>query len=164
MDFTRQGYVPQLKVHGSSDAMCIRRDFDAQEAREGREQAQIGLMDRHFGERFVWELATHPILLDAAEAILGPDLLLLATHFFCKYPVAPETGERFVVWHQDVTYWGLEPPLALSAWYAVDNSDPENGCMRVIPGTHVRLREHGTSARRQGNIIRSGVTIKGTAA
>ena len=55
------------------------------------------------------------------SAVIGPDVMLLATHFFCKYPTGPE--EKFAAWHQDVTYWGLEPPLAVTAWYAVDDSD-----------------------------------------
>jgi ectoine hydroxylase-related dioxygenase (phytanoyl-CoA dioxygenase family) len=103
----------------------------------------------------VWELASHPAILDAVEAVLGPDVMLLATHFFCKYPAPPTTHhpERFVAWHQDVTYWGLEPPLTVTAWYAVDNSDAENGCMRVIPGSHRGgIREHG-KADRAGNLL-----------
>jgi len=86
---------------------------------------------------------------------MGPDILLLATHFFCKYPEpgeAAEGPEKFVAWHQDVTYWRLEPAFALTAWYAVDDSDAENGCMRVIPGTHAEIRDHGTSER-AGNLL-----------
>jgi ectoine hydroxylase-related dioxygenase (phytanoyl-CoA dioxygenase family) len=43
--------------------------------------------------------------------------------------------------------------MAITAWYAVDDSDAENGCMRVIPGTHRGgIREHGKSGR-QGNLL-----------
>lgn len=155
--FAREGFLAPLRVvHDAAGVGAVRARFDALEAVEGRERCQIGLVDRHFDQRFVWELATCPAVLDAVEAVLGPDVLLLATHFFCKYPAAGEAAavpaERFVAWHQDVTYWGLEPPLAVTAWYAVDDSDVENGCMRVIPGTHDALREHGTSAR-AGNLL-----------
>jgi ectoine hydroxylase-related dioxygenase (phytanoyl-CoA dioxygenase family) len=75
--------------------------------------------------------------------------MLLATHFFCKYG---GSGKQ-VAWHQDVTYWNLEPPRAITAWYAVDDADPENGCMRVIPGTHAGgIRAHGKSAL-EGNLL-----------
>lgn len=159
--FERDGYVNGVRVHDRAGADRVRAEFDALEQAEGREKCQIGLVDRHFDQRFVWNLATHPAILDAVEAIMGPDILLLATHFFCKYPSAspapahPPTGtpsQKFVAWHQDVTYWGLEPPFALTAWYAVDDSDVENGCMRVIPGTHHALREHGTS-QKSGNLL-----------
>ena len=167
--FQRDGFLTNVRVREGAAADAARRDFDALEAREGREQCQIGLVDRHQDVRFVWELATDPRILDAVEAVMGPDiLLLLATHFFCKYPTAaaPDapphwddarkqqtgTAERFVAWHQDVTYWGLDPPFALTAWYAVDNSDVENGAMRVIPGTHFAIREHST-ATTAGNLL-----------
>jgi len=43
-------------------------------------------------------------------------------------------------WHQDASYWG--GATKVSAWVALDNAIPENGCLRVVPGSHDRLREH----------------------
>jgi non-heme Fe2+,alpha-ketoglutarate-dependent halogenase len=149
--FERDGFLRRVPVLTGSDPDRVRAAFDALEAAEGQERSQIGLIDRHFDQRFVWSLATHPTILDAVEAVIGPDVILLATHFFCKYP-SGGAGERFVAWHQDVTYWGLEPPSAVTAWYAVDDADVENGCMRVIPGTHRGIREHG-KAEREGNLL-----------
>jgi hypothetical protein len=155
--FEQSGFLTGIRVMDEAGAERIRLQFDALEAAEGRERCQIGLLDRHLDQPFVWELATYPAVLDSIEAVMGPDILLLATHFFCKYPelnAQPEAGHagKFVAWHQDVTYWGLEPPYAVTAWYAVDDSDVENGCMRVIPGTHDAIREHGKAAR-AGNLL-----------
>src|SRR5437867_11437367 len=86
--FEANGCVSGLRVLGSAEADEVRRQFDALEAAEGRERCQIGLLDRHFDQRFVWELATHPVVLECVAAVLGPDVMLLATHFFCKYPGA----------------------------------------------------------------------------
>src|SRR4051794_12012595 len=80
------GFAAPLRIHDARSAETARRAFDALEAAEGRERCQIGLLDRHFDQTFVWELATHPAILDAVEAAIGPDIMLLATHFFCKYP------------------------------------------------------------------------------
>lgn len=147
--YHREGFLTGIRIAADTEALYYRQQFDRLEARTGREIAQIGLVDRHFEEPFIWELATHPKILDCAECLLGPNILLLATHFFCKY--GPE--EKFVAWHQDATYWGLEPPRTLTVWYAVDDSDRENGCMRVIPGTHRNgIREHGKSEM-QGNLL-----------
>jgi ectoine hydroxylase-related dioxygenase (phytanoyl-CoA dioxygenase family) len=41
-----------------------------------------------------------------------------------------------VLWHQDGHYWPLEPMEVITIWLAVDDSTPENGCMRVIPRSH----------------------------
>jgi ectoine hydroxylase-related dioxygenase (phytanoyl-CoA dioxygenase family) len=147
--YRANGVLAPIRIHDAAGAANVRAQFDALEATEGRETAQIGLLDRHFDQRFIRELATHPKILDCAEALLGPDILLLATHFFCKYG----DGERFVAWHQDAAYWGLEPPVTLTAWYAVDDSDRENGCMQALPGTHRDgRREHG-KATTAGNLL-----------
>ena len=143
-----EGFVSGIRVEDEAGALHYQRQFDALEAKEGREKCQTGMLDRHFDLEFIWQLATHPKILDCIEDLIGPNILLLATHAFCKY--GPQ--ENFVAWHQDVTYWGLEPPEALTAWYAIDDSDRENGCMRVITGTHLGLREHGESER-EGNLL-----------
>ena len=150
-EFAARGFIPRLRVHDAAAAAAVREQFDAVEAAEGPERCQIGLLDRHWDDRFVWDVAAHPAILNAVQEVMGPDVMLLATHFFCKYP---EEGEptRFVAWHQDVTYWGLDPPFALTAWYAVDDADVGNGCMRVVPGTHAAIREHGKSGR-AGNLL-----------
>ncbi|HIL09419.1 MAG TPA: phytanoyl-CoA dioxygenase family protein, partial [Candidatus Latescibacteria bacterium] len=70
-------------------------------------------------------------LLDIAEEYLGPNIALFASHYISK---PPEDGQP-VLWHQDGSYWPLEPMEVVTLWLAVDDSLPENGCMRVVPGT-----------------------------
>ena len=118
--YRREGYLSGLPIAEPMDAARYQAEFDSIEKAEGREKCQIGILDRHFEEPFIWELASHPRVLDCVEALIGRDILLMATHAFCKYG-DPNAGS-FVAWHQDVTYWGLEPPSALTAWYAIDDS------------------------------------------
>jgi len=149
--FEEHGYLTGLPVHNRAEVTQIRQAFDEFEAREGKENCETGLLGRHVDVRFVWEQASQPKILDCIEALMGTDIMVLSTHFFCKYPSS--TTQKFVAWHQDVTYWGLKPPFALTAWYAIDDSDVENGCMRVIPGSHRRgIMEHGQSTR-PGNLL-----------
>ena len=144
-EWERNGFLTHLRIHDAAENARVRAQFDALEAVEGQEKCQIGLVDRHWDQPFIWEIAAHPRILDAVEEVMGPDIMLLATHFFCKYPRGEGEPEKFVAWHQDVTYWGLEPAFAITAWYAVDDADVENGCMRALPGTHDCIREHGKS-------------------
>jgi Phytanoyl-CoA dioxygenase (PhyH) len=147
--YHRDGFLSGIRVMTDAEVQHYRDEFDALEAKEGREKAYNGIFDRHFDQRFIWDIATHPKILDCVGAILGPDVLMLSTHCFCKY--GPE--EKFVAWHQDLRYWGLEPPVEVSAWYAVDDSDRGNGCMRVIPRLHRDgLVEHGKSSQ-PGNLL-----------
>ena len=147
--YRTEGYLSGVSILDGLAAAEVERQFNDLEAREGEEHCEFKLLDPHFTERFAWDIATIPKTLDCIEALIGPDILLMATHFFCKYGPRRE----YVGWHQDVTYWGLEPPTAVSAWYAVDGSDPGNGCMQVVPGTHREgIRTHG-KADAEGNLL-----------
>ncbi len=147
--YRKDGFLTGIHISDETEATRHRQAYDALEAEVGKETCEIGLVDWHFDYQFIWEIATHPKIVDVIESLIGPDVMLLATHFFCKY--GPR--DKFVAWHQDVTYWGLEPPDAITAWYAIDASDTGNGCMQVIPGSHQRgIQEHGTSER-AGNLL-----------
>jgi ectoine hydroxylase-related dioxygenase (phytanoyl-CoA dioxygenase family) len=59
---------------------------------------------------------------------------------FCKPP-----GDGLAVpWHQDGHYWPIRPLATCTVWVALEASDRENGCLRVIPGSHdpAQLIEH----------------------
>lgn len=70
-------------------------------------------------------------LLDIAEQFIGPNIALFASHYISK----PPFDGQAVLWHQDGSYWPLQPMEVVTLWLAVDDALPENGCMRVIPGT-----------------------------
>ncbi|WP_051731894.1 phytanoyl-CoA dioxygenase family protein [Kitasatospora phosalacinea] len=72
-------------------------------------------------------------LVDIAERFLGPDVACFTAHYVCK----PPYDGRPVLWHQDGAYWKLTPMEALTVWLAVDHSNRGNGCLRMIPGSHV---------------------------
>jgi non-haem Fe2+, alpha-ketoglutarate-dependent halogenase len=137
--FSRDGYcfpIPVLdtdEVRGfSSDFFNFyRRSENLLAALAPREQASV-LSETHTSLEWVYRLAAHPRVLDAVEAILGPNLLIWGSRWFTKMP-----GDKtYITWHQDGTYWGLHPPDVATAWIALSESSAENGCMRVIPGTH----------------------------
>ncbi|HEX8496878.1 MAG TPA: phytanoyl-CoA dioxygenase family protein [Actinomycetales bacterium] len=83
-------------------------------------------------DAFWVRLVSDPRLLDIAELFVGPDISLFASHYIAK---APFSGKA-VLWHQDGAFWPLEPMKVVTLWLAVDDSTPENGCLRVVPGSH----------------------------
>lgn len=91
-------------------------------------------LDTHLvtGDPFWVRLVGDDRLLDIAEIFVGPDIALFASHYISKPPFSGQP----VLWHQDGAYWPLEPMDVVTVWLAVDPSLPENGCMRVIPGSH----------------------------
>ena len=89
----------------------------------------------------VWlEFAALPDILDMVEQLIGPDFLLWGTTVFGK----PAFSGKEVPMHQDGEYWPIRPLATCSAWIALDDATPENGCLSVVPGSHrdKRLRRH----------------------
>jgi len=89
------------------------------------------LQSRHMDSPLIAALASHPEIIGRMASLYGPDLILWATNFFNKEP-----GGNEIPWHQDLSYWPLEPLINISAWIAIDNVTTENSCVRIIPGSH----------------------------
>lgn len=85
-------------------------------------------------------LAREPEIVELVSSVLGDDVILWGCHVFCK----PGGDGYETPWHQDGHYWPIRPLATCTAWVALDRSDRENGCLRVIPGSHAnrQLHEH----------------------
>lgn len=83
-------------------------------------------------DAFWTRLVTDKRFLDIAQIFLGPDLVNFTAHYICK----PAKNGQAVLWHQDGSYWNLDPMEAITLWLAVDKSNKDNGCLKVIPGSH----------------------------
>jgi ectoine hydroxylase-related dioxygenase (phytanoyl-CoA dioxygenase family) len=86
------------------------------------------------------ELAREPELVDLVSGVIGEDVILWGCHVFCK-----PAGEGYETpWHQDGHYWPIRPLATCTVWVALEPSTRENGCLRVIPRSHVgqHLHEH----------------------
>jgi len=68
-------------------------------------------------------LVRHPGILDAVESLIGPDILVLTSTFFIKEANSP----TFAAWHQDATYFGIEPFEHVTAWVALSDATEEAG-------------------------------------
>ncbi len=78
-------------------------------------------------------LASHPGITNVIGRIMGEEPALFAHQAILK---PPRVG-REKPWHQDHAYFNLPMGTEIvSVWLSLDHATPENGCMRVIPGTH----------------------------
>ncbi len=105
--------------------------------------------DRHLDIPGLSRLVTEPEIIRRAQAIIGSDLFCWRTEFFPKNPGDAGTG-----WHQVETYaigetsQGMleatdrspDAPMELTIWVAFTEASRENGCMKVIPGSHRQWR------------------------
>ena len=76
--------------------------------------------------------ARNPDILDMVTQILGEDIAVWNSSYFGK----PAHDGKRVPWHQDGRYWPIRPLASCSVWIAIDDSNTENGCLRIIPGSH----------------------------
>jgi ectoine hydroxylase-related dioxygenase (phytanoyl-CoA dioxygenase family) len=132
--FNEEGYLSGFRVFNEDQVKQNRLRSDALLEKFIKEGKGSYAIDR-FQDRFatIYDLATAPSILDIVEDIIGPDIVCWATHYFCKMP----GDDMGVSWHQDCSYWALTPSKTVTVWLAIDDADRQNGCMRVIPGSHL---------------------------
>lgn len=84
------------------------------------------------GSKDFLNLAMDRDIVDLVAQLIGEDVVLWGCHIFCKPP-----GDGFETpWHQDGHYWPIRPLATCTVWVALEESSVENGCLRVIPGSH----------------------------
>lgn len=89
---------------------------------------------------FFKELAFHPKMVAIAMTLVGPDVKVIQSMTLLK---PPRVGTP-KAWHQDNAYFLLTPNHVFGFWVALDDTTPENGCMHIVPGSHLNgVAEHG---------------------
>ena len=101
------------------------------------------------------DLIRHPRILDAIEDVIGPDILVWTSTFFIKEPHSP----TFAAWHQDGTYFGLEPKQQVCAWVALTDATREAGCMEQLSSHGAPRQYHHAALGLANSINRAGQTI-----
>lgn len=153
--YNEHGFVHPITALSGEEAADYRRRFEDYERQHDGGKVYSNSSKVHLLETWAAELASHPTILDAAEDVLGPDLMVWATNIFAKEPHNP----AYVSWHQDSTYWGLSKPDVVTVWIALSPATQESGCMRIISGTHKwdQIAHEDTLA--PGNLLTRGQDI-----
>ncbi|MDA1310637.1 MAG: phytanoyl-CoA dioxygenase family protein [Proteobacteria bacterium] len=130
--YRQDGYVTPLPAISAERAGALKSRYDALRAQSETEVTATLRSKPHLVLPWLYDLVLDPAVTEPVSAILGPNLLAWGSSFFAK----PAGDPGYVSWHQDANYWGLEPHEVLTAWIAFSPSRRENGCMRMIPGSH----------------------------
>ncbi|HSC66930.1 MAG TPA: phytanoyl-CoA dioxygenase family protein, partial [Cellvibrio sp.] len=94
--------------------------------------------------RLLMAVSRHSLLLEWAtgeplkgilQQLLGAGVLLSQAHHNCIMTKQPAFSSS-TGWHRDSRYWSFARPELVSAWLALGDERPENGCLRVLPGSH----------------------------
>ncbi len=132
--FKRDGFVFPVPALTADDVATFNDGITRAEAHiggslmgfEGKYRANLHLLCK-----WANDLVRHPVVLDAVEDLIGPDILVWTSRFFIK-EAHQEDG---AAWHQDATYFDLDPPDMVTPWVALSDAPIESGCMEVVPGS-----------------------------
>ena len=157
-DYRYHGFLFPIRVLTAQEAAQCMADLERVEARLG---ASLGVGEKKWRSAaytylpWVDALVRHPRILDAVEDVIGPDILVYMSTFFIKEPGAP----AFTAWHQDSTYFGLDPHEHVTAWVAFSDASRQAGCMDVVSAHGAPRQMHHKAARIEHSLNGAGQVI-----
>lgn len=154
-DYRRDGFLFPLRAMSAEQAASYRAKLEAFEAEYGDAAGDVLRSKSHLVLKWVSEITRLDPVLDVVESILGPNLYVWGSSFFIKNPHHP----GFVAWHQDAPFSSIPAGgEMLTAWIALAPSIPENGCLKVVPGTQTEQAPH-TFVEGTNNLLSQGQEI-----
>ena len=130
--YERDGYICPVDAFSADRARGWRERLEDFERAEGRKMSRGHNFKPHLLFPWADEIVHAPEVLDAVEDLIGPDIRLF---HLTAWPKDAGSGTH-VSWHQDATYFALEPACQVTAWVALTDAPVEAGCMEVVPGSH----------------------------
>ncbi len=114
-------------------------DPDEPGGRTSRRLLQAFARDEVFRE---WSTSEILAAILAQLFASGTGVMLSQCHHNCIMTKSPGFSSA-TLWHQDVRYWSFDHENLISVWLALGTEDKSNGCLRVIPGSHLMELERG---------------------
>lgn len=130
--YREKGYVSPVRVMSEDRAADIRKRMEAFEATQGRPIHGLQTTKCALLYPWIYDVVSDRVLLDAVEDLIGPDILMYQNGAWFKEP----DSNAYVSWHQDSTYYGIDPLEMVTCWIALTPTTLETGCMEVLPGSH----------------------------
>ncbi|WP_409346319.1 phytanoyl-CoA dioxygenase family protein [Paenibacillus sp. MBLB4367] len=150
--YKENGYLLVKRVFGQTEVEEMRRAVDHTIERAARTKAaqnhawqgdymspeQLkklvlkGFHDVHYHDAAFARALLHPNMTAVLSQLIGPNVLLHHSKMLVK---PPENGAAFPM-HQDQPYFPHQNHTMLAASVHLDDADEENGCLRVVPGSH----------------------------
>ncbi len=155
--FNKNGFYSPIGVYSEAETAELRRQFERVETHFGPERAKRHITDLHLIADWAWDVVHDPRIVEPISDVLGPNVLLWSLNWFIKEPL----DQKFVSYHQDATYWGLEPHDVVTAWLALSDASLATGPMKFVPGSHLEaVRDHEDTFG-DNNLLSRGQVIDG---
>ena len=155
--FAENGYLFPMTALSAEEARRCRARIEDYEALTGEEVNKRLKIKAHLAFPWICELARHPAIVSAVQSLIGPDVLLFGASAFAKNARDP----RFVSWHQDSAYYGLDPHQEVTVWLALSRASSESGCVRVLPRSHLGADLEHEETYAADNLLARGQSLRG---
>jgi hypothetical protein len=155
--FRSNGYLSPLTAFSADDALEYRKKIERYEAESGSDVNKRLKIKAHLAFPWMCAIARSPAIVAAVQSLLGPDVLLFGSSCFAK----EAHDARFVSWHQDSAYYGLDPHEEVTVWVALSRSNSASGCVRVLPGSHLGPDREHEETYAADNLLARGQSLRG---
>lgn len=92
--------------------------------------------DLEFDDRFL-TFIQNEVFRDLAERYVGEAVACMRAMVMNK----PARSGGVLPYHQDISdQWAMTAPPVLTIWTALDDATPENGCLEIVPRSHLHGR------------------------
>lgn len=131
--YNKKGYVVVRDLLTEQEVMA----FLENQSHPKPPEMQKGLLTHTVDHE--WEyIAKHPNVAGAVAQIIGGTPRIVQTMYLAKKPAGEEKiGGAGIALHQDARYLPNEPNTLMACWIAMNDTDPENGGLCVVPGSHL---------------------------
>lgn len=150
-EFHQKGYLNGGPVLSEDDVETLRYEIDRVITEQANPDVPQPVLLRNLGgddSKPVWqivdiwhasrpfrELIAHPALTEGVAQLTNATQLRI-WHDQIQYKPAEVGGVN--MWHQDAPLWPIIQPMTeVTAWVALDDVDESNGCMSMVPGSHL---------------------------
>ena len=154
--YKEDGYIAPIDVLTKNEAEEVKKEIEYIEKKWPNEIEGLGRNYVHLISPVFDKVSHNSKILDVVESIIGKDILVCGTTLFIKNP----DKKGFVSFHQDAKYIGLEPHNWVTGWLAVTDSNEENGCMRMLKGSHKKDLKFHDQKFDENNLLTRGQTIE----
>lgn len=159
--YQTEGYLFPIQVFSSEEVVHFKSEFERTKALLGEHATPHDLRQPQIHFRWAYDIATHPKILDVIEDLIGPDILVSRGSIFFKDP-----GPGYYTFHADAYPLGISNEHAYkfaSVWIALTDSNEANGCMQVVPRSHLTKIEHTETLfadeHNQNSAVSRGLTV-----
>ena len=155
--YWKEGVVFPFTAFDEEYAGSLIPEFFALQERMSSWTSSKQLLKTNLVSTWVYQICCNARILDEVECILGPNLMVWGATFFAKQP-----GHGLHVgWHQDLRYWGLQPPDGvLTVWLGLTDASVQNGAMQIIRGSHLGPMRHHSNSYDENNMLMSDQSIE----